>query len=106
MPGRRPCPYRPAREPEQKVILMRKPDMTDRAAAAPGAPESQTVVTEQPPLALRAALWALARCVMSTAQLLRRRRLHLPSGHVGLRLHFADGTSAQPKAKSLPPCAR
>ena len=31
---------------------------------------------------------------MRTAQLLWRRRLHRPTGHVGMRLRFADGTSA------------
>ena len=73
---------------------MRKPDVSERAAAATGTREPQGVVTERPPLALRAALWALAKCVMSTARLLWRRRLHLPTGHVGMRLRFADGTSA------------
>jgi hypothetical protein len=32
---------------------------------------------------------------MSTAWLLWRRRLHLLVGHLGMRLRFADGTSAQ-----------
>ena len=73
---------------------MRKPDVSERAAAATGTREPQGVVTERPPLALRAALWALVKCVMSTARLLWRRRLHLPTGHVGMRLRFADGTSA------------
>ena len=73
---------------------MRKPDVSERAAAATGTREPQGVVTERPPLALRAALWALAKCVMSTARLLSRHRLHLPTGHVGMRLRFADGTSA------------
>jgi len=73
---------------------MRKLDVSDRAAAGPGTPGPQGVVTERPPLALGAALWALAKCAMSTARLLWRRRLHLPAGHVGMRLRFADGTSA------------
>jgi hypothetical protein len=50
--------------------------------------------SEQPPLAYPAALRALASCVVRTAQLLRRRQIHVPSDRVGLRLHFADGTSA------------
>jgi len=78
---------------------MRKLDVSDRAAAGPGTAGPGTagpggVVSEQPPLALGAALWALAKCVMNTARLLWRRRLHLPAGHVGMRLRFADGTSA------------
>jgi hypothetical protein len=83
---------------------MRKPDVSDQpaavpgtpkpAAAVPGAPEPQGVVTGQPPLALPAALWALAKCAVNTAKLLWRRRLHLPAGHAGMRLRFADGTSA------------
>jgi hypothetical protein len=51
-------------------------------------------MNEQPPLAYGAALCALARCVVRTAWLLWRRRLHLPAGHVGTRIRFADGTSA------------
>ena len=62
-----------------------------------GRPEDHctAVITEQPPLAYRAALWAVTGCAASTARLLRRRRLHLPAGHVGMRLRFADGTSAR-----------
>jgi hypothetical protein len=73
---------------------MRKLGMGDRAAAAPGTPEPQGVVAEQPPLAFRAALWALAKCAVTTARLLWQRQLHLPTGHVGTRPRFADGTSA------------
>jgi hypothetical protein len=44
----------------------------------------------------RAVAWpAVLRCVGSTARLLARRRIHLPRGHVGMRLRFADGTSAR-----------
>jgi len=50
---------------------------------------------DQPPLAYGAALRALAGCVVSTALLLWRRRVHLPTEHVGRRLRFADGTSAR-----------
>jgi hypothetical protein len=52
-------------------------------------------MTEKPPLAYPAAFWALARCALRTARLLAKGRLHLPTGHVGLRLRFADGTSAR-----------
>jgi hypothetical protein len=53
------------------------------------------VVAEQPPLAYGAALRALISCAVSTARLLRRRRIHLPARHVGIRLRFADGTSGR-----------
>jgi hypothetical protein len=64
------------------------------AASAPSAPGS-TGLSDQPPLAYGTALRALARCVASTARLLWRRRVHLPTGQVGTRLRFADGTSAR-----------
>jgi len=66
-------------------------------ATPPGTPEHQrtAVITEEPPLAYRAAVWAVTSCAASTARLLWRRRLHLPRGHVGMRLRFADGTSAR-----------
>ena len=53
------------------------------------------VVTEQPPLAYPAAMRALANCFANSARLLWERRMHLPHGRVGMRLHFADGTSAR-----------
>jgi hypothetical protein len=53
------------------------------------------VMTERPPLAYAAAARALARCVACTFRLLRHDRIHLPAGHVGRRLRFADGTSAR-----------
>jgi len=49
----------------------------------------------QRPLARRVAWPAVVRCIGSTARLLARRRIHLPRGHVGMRLRFADGTSAR-----------
>lgn len=62
----------------------------------PGASARQrdAAITERPPLAYRATLEALVNCVASTAQLLRRRRIHLPAGKVGIRLYFADASSA------------
>lgn len=70
------------------------------------------VVAERPPLAYPAALRALSKCFASTIRLLYRRRLHLPKGRVGLRLHFADGTSARvyretvvDRRGTLDPCA-
>jgi hypothetical protein len=73
---------------------MYRAEMSDRAAGLPGTREPAGAVTEQPPLAFRAAVWALAKCAMSTARLLWQHRLHLPAGQQGMRLRFADGTSA------------
>jgi len=53
------------------------------------------VVSEQPPLAYPAAVRALAGCLAGTTRLLRQHRLHLPKERVGMRLRFADGTSAR-----------
>jgi len=50
---------------------------------------------DQTPLPGGAALRALAGCVVSTARLLWRHRVHLPIEQVGRRLRFADGTSAR-----------
>ena len=52
-------------------------------------------MNEQTLLPYRVAGRAVARCVGNTAQLLVQRRLHLPRQHVGMRLSFADGTSAR-----------
>ena len=62
-----------------------------RLAGVPRSPG----LSDQAPLRYDAALWALADCVVSTARLLWRRRVHLPTEQVGRRLHFADGTSAR-----------
>ena len=51
-------------------------------------------IDPQRPLPARTAWRAIARCAAMTAALLAGRRLHLPRGHVGMRLRFADGTSA------------
>jgi hypothetical protein len=59
------------------------------------APGSREVVPEQPPLAYPAAVRALANCVAGTARLIWQRRMHLPSQRRGMRLRFADGTSAR-----------
>ena len=37
----------------------------------------------------------MVRCAGTTARLLARHRIHLPRGHAGMRLRFADGTSAR-----------
>ena len=76
---------------------MRKLTVRRSSGTLTGAPghELGAVVTEQPPLAYRAALRALICCAASSVRLLWRGRIHLPSGHVGMRLRFADGTSAR-----------
>ena len=76
---------------------MRKLNAGDGPATSPGTLEQHcpAVITEEPPLAYRAALSAVTSCAASTARLLWRRRMHLPRGHVGMRLRFADGTSAR-----------
>jgi hypothetical protein len=57
-------------------------------------PDRGEVVQEQAPLAYPAAGRALAGCFVTTGRLLRQRRMHLPRQRVGMRLAFADGTSA------------
>jgi hypothetical protein len=52
-------------------------------------------MNEQVPLPYGVAAQALIRCVASTVRLLARRCIHLRSEHVGMRLRFADGTSAR-----------
>src|SRR5690349_4361564 len=75
----------------RKLMIRRSSDTLPGAAGhGPGA-----VVTEQPPLAYRMALRALINCVVTTARLLRQGRIHVPPGHVGMRLRFADETSAR-----------
>jgi hypothetical protein len=65
------------------------------AAVSPPGEPSSCRLSDQAPLRYDAALWALAGCVVSTARLLWRHRVHLPTEHVGRRLRFADGTSAR-----------
>jgi hypothetical protein len=57
-------------------------DMT-RARAASG------IISDRQPLAYPAAGAALTRCVVRTAILLLRRKVHLPAERVGTRLEFA-----------------
>jgi hypothetical protein len=52
-------------------------------------------MNEQAPLPYGIATTALLRCAVSTVGLLMHRRMHLPREHIGMRLHFADGTSAR-----------
>src|SRR5215813_14731143 len=101
MRGLRPlasCPRRAHGEGERKgEAVMPKLNAREMPAMPPGTPEHHrtAVMTEEPPLAYRAAVWAVTSCAASTARLLWRRRLHLPRDRVGRRLRFADGTSAR-----------
>jgi hypothetical protein len=52
-------------------------------------------VSPQSPLPIGKAWVAVARCVVTTAGLLARRRIHMPRTHVGDQLYFTDGTSAR-----------
>lgn len=52
-------------------------------------------MNEQAPLPYRDAAVSLIGCIASTVKLLARRCIHLRSEHVGMRLRFADGTSAR-----------
>lgn len=76
---------------------MRTPAITSPPATPAGAPghRREGAITERPPLGYLAALKAVISCAASTARLLRRRRIHLPTAKVGTLLHFADGTSAR-----------
>ena len=49
----------------------------------------------QGPLPYGAAAWAVVQCVGSAVGLLVGRRLRLPPDRVGMRVRFADGTSAR-----------
>jgi hypothetical protein len=49
---------------------------------------------EQTPLPRGVAAGGVIRCVATTVQLLLHHRVHLPKEHVGMRLRFANGTSA------------
>jgi hypothetical protein len=54
-----------------------------------------TIADERSPLAYPAALRAMLNCFTSTMRLLWRHQIHLPRERVGMRLHFADATSAR-----------
>jgi hypothetical protein len=68
---------------------------TASVKGSPRSPGRAEAGPEPPPLAYPAALRALAGCFAGTARLLWRRRMHLPKERVGMRLRFADGTSAR-----------
>jgi hypothetical protein len=75
---------------------MRKQAESDpQTAPAVSAAHTLEILAEQPPVAYAAALTAVTRCAAKTALLLRQGLIHLPREHVGTRLRFGDGTSAQ-----------
>jgi hypothetical protein len=51
-------------------------------------------MTDSQRLPFGPAMTALARCIATTGRLLARRAVHLPKGHVGRQLSFADGSTA------------
>jgi hypothetical protein len=82
---------------KEGASAMRKLTIQRSSAERPGTPgqEPGDAVTEQPPLGYRAALRGLISCAAASGRLLWQGRIHLPPGHVGMRLRFADGTSAR-----------
>ncbi len=78
-------------------MVMRRPGVRDPLVTTSVTVERERggAIAERPPLPYPAASSALIRCVASTVRLLWRRRLHLPAGNVGMRLRFADGSSAR-----------
>ena len=52
-------------------------------------------MNEQVPLPYGVAARGVMRCAVSTVGMLARRRIHLPKQRVGMRLRFANGTSAR-----------
>jgi len=69
-------------------------DLLVTLASTPGR-QYESPIDEQRPIGPLPALKALTRCLASTGWLLARRRIHLPKEQVGMRLRFADGTSAR-----------
>jgi hypothetical protein len=53
------------------------------------------MISDRKPLPYPATLVALADCVVRTAGLLLRQQVHLPRDRVGMRLRFADDSSAR-----------
>ena len=52
-------------------------------------------MSPQSPPPLGEAWVAVARCIARSAEILARRRIHMPRSHVGEQLYFADGTVAR-----------
>jgi hypothetical protein len=51
-------------------------------------------MNEQSPLPRAVAVRAVIRCITTTVQLLAEQRVHLPKEHLGMRVQFANRTSA------------
>lgn len=66
-------------------------DMDDKTLALAGS----GLISDRQPLRFPAARVALERCVARTVILLLRRQVQLPGENVGMRLRFADETSAR-----------
>jgi hypothetical protein len=64
------------------------------------------IIVDRPPLPLRRALVALARCAVSTVLLLARRSISQPKAHVGMVLQFGDGSRARIYRETVVPNAR
>jgi hypothetical protein len=63
-----------------------------RTVRAFGCNTAAMVYADRPPLPLRRALGALARCIATTTVLLGRRAISQPRERLGTVLHFGDGT--------------
>src|SRR5215470_2104055 len=57
-------------------------------------PAGVSPLSDRAPLPQTVAWRAVARCAAATARMLLRVEIHLPAGHVGERIRFADGTAA------------
>lgn len=79
----------------KRIVVMRTDKIENESIVGWPAEAVSDFMADQPPLAYHAALRAVAGCTARTARLLSQRRLRLPRGRVGMRLHFADGTSAK-----------
>ena len=64
------------------------------ATSQPGHGRREDATNQQAPVAYGTALRAVANCAARTVPLLAGRRIHLRRDHLGMRLRFADGTSA------------
>jgi hypothetical protein len=60
-----------------------------------GGTSAADAMVDHPPLPYRAVAPALIRCAGTTVDLLAHRRIRLPQERIGMRLRFADGTSAR-----------
>lgn len=78
---------------QEEAIWANLKRVLEAADRPPGA--TADVADGQGPLPHGVAWRAVIRCGGRTALMLAGRRIHLPRGHVGMRVRFADGTSAR-----------